>query len=313
MYYVLYIIHYTDSFTSVLMCHTWLSDVKIQWVSKTTLPLELACPTSNQLFWELIKFLSNFIFYQNWIEFGIHPWCTLPPYLSLLYHYSNPPAPQEPLLLVFNFLKCNKKFKIKNWIKLKTKLTWCASKGDQDSSERHSYYQLLVVDSKSTTSSWSKSVFRHRMTIIHGNTKGGGFLCNGEDIPYKGSHLEREQLKRFLVKRGFSSGATNLTLPACTCWKISITLSLKVYHILFSFEDITEDLVVGETNLEFCPLYSMLFDIGKFSTFHLIHLIGHKGISGICRILQILDFICAQIGIKSIFYTFGLIGLIGSV
>ena len=62
-----------------------------------------------------------------------------------------------------------------------------------------------------------------------------------------------------------------------------------------------------------CALSSMLFDNRKFSTFRLIHLIGHKRISGICRILQILDFICAQIGIKSISYTFGLIKLIGSV
>ena len=62
-----------------------------------------------------------------------------------------------------------------------------------------------------------------------------------------------------------------------------------------------------------CALSPMLFDNRKFSTFRLIHLIGHKRISGICRILQILDFICAQIGIKSISYTFGLIKLIGSV
>ena len=72
------------------------------------LPLELACPMSNQLFWKWVKFylLSEL----NWI--WNLPLVHSPPYLSPLYHYSNPPAPQEPLIQVFNFLKCNKKLTI---------------------------------------------------------------------------------------------------------------------------------------------------------------------------------------------------------
>ena len=125
-----------------------------------------------------------------------------------------------------------------------------------------------------------------------------------------------ELAEKILAEKGILSGPTN---PAPSLHLLENFFETVCCNIQQNFTFLLwryncKDLLVGETNSEFCSLYSsMLFDIGKFSTFHLIQLIGHKGISGICRILQILDFISVQIGIKSIFYTFGLIGLIGSV
>ena len=67
----------------------------------------------------------------------------------------------------------------------------------------------------------------------------------------------RRELKRFLVKRGFSSAATNPTpslhlLRKNTSFEVQQNFSLKI-QLKICY-------IVGETNLEFCSLYFMLFD-----------------------------------------------------
>ena len=162
-----------------------------------------------------------------------------------------------------------------------------------------------------TTNTYNQKVDNHG--------KGDGFCIATEKIFLitKGLIWKLGELaEKILAEKGILSGPTN---PAPSLHLLENFFETVCCNIQQNFTFLLwryncKDLLVGETNSEFCSLYSsMLFDIGKFSTFHLIQLIGHKGISGICRILQILDFISVQIGIKSIFYTFGLIGLIGSV
>ena len=83
---------------------------------------------------------------------------------------------------------------------------------------------------------------------------------------------EEKSWKDFLVKRGFSSAQQIRPLPLVHLlreekthflWKF-VTCSKILHFLLWSYN--TGDLLVGETNFEFCSLYIfMLFDCRKVS------------------------------------------------